>query len=328
LYGPGEGGVQSGTVAPWLKNVSVFPFPVRGMRHADWVECEEGVQDTNACAFVRLDQGEGRFGFQMSERTYEATDSLFNLVGEGQPGGITLEFGRKYAGSANGSALHRTPLIGIDLSMNGHGDSWCPDAIKNSCGRRCAGISVSWHATRMPVTLRFRASWLHTHAQAPIEVLVLAGDVEEMLPQKLVAACYGRGSCFKHPNGQRGQRPDLKGELHDMSLQKYGFTAASVLEHVLRYSQKHMGEHGSATLRCQYKSRNHVVNGVAYVRSAARSNATAHLCDDWLVRAGSDVSLLAFSHPLRPDRTDIKHGKEATWYSQHVRWYGFAEILS
>ena len=313
-------------------NLSVFASSVHGMRHADFVECEEGVEDTNACALVRLDKGGRLAGYPVYDRSYECSDSLLNFLGSGEMrfvpdlhGKYTreemdLEFGRKYAVDADGAADARASLYAFDFALGGSGNTFHPHAFKS--GR----ISVGWHVYHLPATLRFHSSWVHTHAQGAVEVFVLEGDVEEMLPARLVHACYARGgSCEDVPqHGRRGQRSVPNVEQNDMLPGKVNLTAASVLQSVIAYSEGRMATDGTQTLRCQYKSRNAVVDGLSYTRASAQASATLPTCADWTASAGSYISLLVFSHPPGPGRSDFVVGKAM---SQHVRWYSNAEIL-
>ena len=340
LYGTGQGGINGKTsnhFTSWLPTVSAMGSAERGMRHADFVECEPGNQDPNACSLISLEKGGTNVGFLMSNQTYEQTDSLYNLLGTPWKGHedengmwqadkIVLEFGRKYAGGPKG-ILHRTPFWGFDIAINQNGISWQPDATRASCGGAvCYGISVSWHVIRIPATMHIRSSWLHTHPMVPNEVFVLEGDVERMLPTKLVTACYAGGGCAEQLGGQhRGFRPMKAGppyvEEHDVSLHSIGLTADEVLQHVLEKSAQQRAKNGRGPLRCQYKSRNIVVDGRVYTRAAARAVATAHRCDNWTLPTGSRLSLLVFSHPTAPERTDLKFRQ---MFSQHVRWYAYA----
>ena len=302
----------------WLRNFSVFIGTVHGMRHADFYECMPGVEDPNACSLIRLDKGAGKLGYSVTDYQYEHSVSLFNIVGEVPKGykahkNMVLEFGRKYTVEEEGTLHARKPLYGFDMSINGCGDTFIPRASLEG------SISVAWRVfQKLPTSLKFHSSWLHTHAQLASEVFVLEGDIEKVLPLELVAACYAsEGSCEVASNGQRGQRRVRGVEQRDMSLQQLGLTAASVLKHVMAGSS-------AITLRCQYKSRNVVVNGVSYTRSAARTTASARTCDDWTVSAGSHISILVFSHPLASSRNDLKVGKA---HPQHIRWYANAELL-
>eukprot|EP00959_Pyramimonas_sp_CCMP1952_P297085 6215316-Pyramimonas_sp.AAC.1 len=61
-----------------------------------------------------------------------------------------------------------------------------------------------------------------------------------------------------------------------------------------------------------------------YIRSHYRALATAKRCEDLITQNCANISMLLFTCPLSPDRTDIRLVRQLR---NHHRWYAGVDML-
>jgi len=318
---------------------------------ADFAECQEGVLDFAACAYQRFPDGAG---YPVPDGTALLAEALMNLenVTRWQPQSLYIEYGRVFelpaAATTAANARKRTEAYDFALVPGGH--TFHPSVSGPKMSAVPSQGSIAWHVWRVPRTLRLVGSWFHSHSSTTSELLVLSGNVEDLLPAPLVSRCYDSRRCCRGlrccpgPGRPRSLGMDLSGCVRrdvngidvgfGFGLGRFGSAAprdlplaevahevqpSSIIRHLINRSAA-----VGARLRCHYKSRNVIVNGTAYDRSAARSKATAKSCDSWIVAAGSYVSMLSFHYPL--DLTSRTKANSSALYPQHHRWYASLQL--
>jgi len=293
-------------------------FGATSFRFADFVNCLEGESDTNACSYLKLPRSHAFF---MTNGSLNAANGLYNIVGippkQDFDQDFFFEFGRTYTVRAPTDTGHRTdPLEGTspedrsdlfvwDFSVTGSGARYVPD-------NKPFG-SVAWRVFQLPVKVRIRGSFMHTHSQVASEMFILQGDVERMLPSELVRECHRVSKCLDQGVSGIGTVPP-----RDMALTREMSTR--VLHDVMTRGFVD----NKTALRCQFKSRNEWVGSLLYTRSHYRARATANMCEEWIAEKGDKISMLVLTYPESPERKDIPL---SSTFKNHHRWYAGVEIL-
>lgn len=240
--------------------------------NADLVGCRPGAE-LGACFFFRLPEGTG---FPVYKGTDLWSTSKINRVGKwreqspkDRPMLITWEFGRQFVTSRARPASIVTPVWTLDFAAVGNGRTYEIGRYKHLEG-------IVFHCYSFPVSGRVYGSWYHTHAQAKSELWVLSGTMEELLPQKILSACYSRGICKPSGGGSRGTVSTAIG------LASVGYSIETLQQHILSQLTTK-----GRMLRCRYRSVAQMVDGQLWGRQSQRSPETRSSCDRWAFKAVS-----------------------------------------
>eukprot|EP00308_Calcidiscus_leptoporus_P004245 CAMPEP_0119353278 /NCGR_PEP_ID=MMETSP1334-20130426/2479_1 /TAXON_ID=127549 /ORGANISM="Calcidiscus leptoporus, Strain RCC1130" /LENGTH=511 /DNA_ID=CAMNT_0007366533 /DNA_START=106 /DNA_END=1641 /DNA_ORIENTATION=+ len=252
--------------------------------NADFVACQPDV-DLNRCAFSKTPSGTG---FPMYKGSDMWSNTVVNSVVEHMDKiSITFEYGRKYVTRgprSKGQSLK--PLWQLDFSVIGDGLPYA-SMLDGS-------PSVAWHEYTMPFGGRLVGSWLHSHSGLTSECWVLDGPIASVLPARMLEACAKSGVCGTSVGTQHGTL------TRDMPLHAFNLTATE---------RRRIDDALGVRAFCHYRTRNQMVGGTPFGRSALQSRATARSCDSWTFSPGQKVSMYALNLQTPKAR-----------YPQHHRW--------